>query len=133
MKTVLALLLFGCFTTCTVEALKCYYCAASFNNSDCNKVSIACSIGDSCMTAVSATRGNPIIMKMCHVKAACSAAASSGSLSVEGSVISATVMCCNTDLCNTRELYDGSTTARLNVLLLGASAALLFLVSKITA
>ncbi|MGH0164005.1 UNVERIFIED_CONTAM: hypothetical protein FKN15_046092 [Acipenser sinensis] len=114
-------------TPYVMKALQCYQCAAAFNNNDCNKVSVACPIGDSCMTAVSATRGNPIIMKMCNAKAVCSAAANSGSFSIEGSVISATVTCCNTDLCNVNAFYSGSTTARLNVLLLGASAALLFL------
>ncbi|KAK1173062.1 lymphocyte antigen 6A-2/6E-1-like [Acipenser oxyrinchus oxyrinchus] len=133
MKTVLASLLFVCFTACSVKALQCYQCAAAFNNSDCNKMSVACPIGDLCMTALSATRGNPIIMKMCNPKAVCSAAANSGSFSIEGSVITATVTCCNTDLCNVNAFYSGSTTARLNVLLLGASAALLFLVSRITA
>ncbi|KAK1173033.1 prostate stem cell antigen-like [Acipenser oxyrinchus oxyrinchus] len=127
MKTVLALLLLAFISSCAVEALTCYKCTTSLSNTDCNKNNQTCTTEDTCMTTVITAVGINTVSKQCSTNADCSnAAASTVSIGVLGGK---KVTCCNTDLCN----VSSSTTARLNVLLLGASAALLFLVSRITA
>ncbi|MGH0176686.1 UNVERIFIED_CONTAM: hypothetical protein FKN15_077612 [Acipenser sinensis] len=78
------------------------------------------------MTTVITALGIKTITKECASNSACNAAVASD-VSV-GALGGSKVTCCSMDLCN----VNGSTTARLNVLLLGASAALLFLVSRIT-
>ncbi|MGH0191119.1 UNVERIFIED_CONTAM: hypothetical protein FKN15_054607 [Acipenser sinensis] len=127
MKTTLALLLLAFISSCAVEALICYTCSTSLSNNDCNKNNQTCTTGDICMTTVITAIGINTVSKQCTTQTTCNnAAASSVSIGVIGGN---KVTCCNTDLCN----VSSSTTARLNVLLLGASAALLFLVSRITA
>ncbi|KAK6491267.1 prostate stem cell antigen-like [Huso huso] len=126
MKTALALLLLAFVSSCAVDALTCYTCTTSLSNNDCNKNNQTCTT-DTCMTTVITAVGINTVSKECTTNSACnSAAASSVSIGLLGGN---KVTCCNTDLCN----VSSSTTARLNVLLLGASAALLFLVSRITA
>ncbi|XP_041097475.1 prostate stem cell antigen-like [Polyodon spathula] len=123
MKTALALLLLAFISSCAVEALSCYTCTDSTSNEACNnKTAQNCSsTDDTCMTTIVTMLKVHNITKLCTTKSACNSAANSTS--------ERKVTCCNTNLCN----VNGSTTARLNVLLLGASAALLLLVSKITA
>ncbi|KAK6491266.1 prostate stem cell antigen-like, partial [Huso huso] len=111
----------------SVDVLTCYKCTTSLSNNDCNKNNQTCTTEDTCMTTVITAVGINTITKLRATNSACnSAAASSVSIGMLGGN---KVTCCNTDLCN----VSSSTTARLNVLLLGASAALLFLVSRITA
>ncbi|XP_041102612.1 prostate stem cell antigen-like isoform X1 [Polyodon spathula] len=126
MKTSLALLLLAFISSHAVEALLCYQCNAALSNNACNMNTENCSAGDTCKTTVIRTNGVTTITKACVTNSACNIVISSNvSVGVRDERIET---CCNTDLCN----VNGSTTARLNVLLLGASAALLFLVSKIT-
>ncbi|KAK1173029.1 prostate stem cell antigen-like [Acipenser oxyrinchus oxyrinchus] len=124
MKTVLALLLLAFVSSCAVEALSCYTCSASDSNEACNNKTVqnCSSADDTCMTTVITALKVHSITKLCATKSVCDTTAAASNS--EGKVT-----CCNTDLCN----VSGSTTATLNVLLLGASAALLFLVSRITA
>ncbi|XP_041102440.1 prostate stem cell antigen-like [Polyodon spathula] len=127
MKTALALLLLAFISSCAVEALSCYQCIIALSNSDCNKNVQTCTTEDRCMTNVITTFGINYISKQCSSSSDCNnAIANNVDIGVLGKN---NVTCCNTNLCN----VNGSTTARLNVLLLGASAALLLLVSKITA
>ncbi|KAK1173059.1 prostate stem cell antigen-like [Acipenser oxyrinchus oxyrinchus] len=127
MKTSLALLLLAFISSRAVEALSCYKCTASLSNDACNTNTQICTTEDTCMTTVITTLGINTITKKCATNSACNAAVASD-VSV-GALGGSKVTCCPMDLCN----VNGSTTARLNVLLLGASAALLFLVSRITA
>ncbi|MGH0151676.1 UNVERIFIED_CONTAM: hypothetical protein FKN15_019747 [Acipenser sinensis] len=124
MKTTLALLLLAFVSSCAVEALSCYTCTASVSNEACNNKTVqnCTSEDDTCMTTVATALKVHSITKLCTTKSICDTAAAASNSEGKAS-------CCNTDLCN----VSGSTTARLNVLLLGASAALLFLVSRITA
>ncbi|KAK6491289.1 prostate stem cell antigen-like [Huso huso] len=125
MKTSLALLLLAFIGS--RAALLCYQCTAALSNDACNTNTQNCATEDTCMTTVITVLGINTITKECATNSACNAAVASD-VSV-GALGGNKVTCCSMDLCN----VNGSTTARLNVLLLGASAALLFLVSRITA
>ncbi|XP_033914191.1 prostate stem cell antigen-like [Acipenser ruthenus] len=127
MKTSLALLLLAFISSRAAEALSCYKCTASLSNDACNTNTQNCTTEDTCMTTVITVLGINTITKECATNSACNAAVAAN-VSV-GALGGSKVTCCSMDLCN----VNGSTTARLNVLLLGASAALLFLVSRITA
>ncbi|XP_041422617.1 ly6/PLAUR domain-containing protein 2 [Xenopus laevis] len=76
----------------TAVPLKCYTCLGVTNNADCMNPTTCSSTDTSCMTVVGSTSGSTAVVK------SCAPSCSPGSSSLAG--VSATISCCNTDLCN---------------------------------
>ncbi|XP_039593468.1 lymphocyte antigen 6E-like [Polypterus senegalus] len=126
MKTYLTLFLLACFITYS-EPLSCFSCKDADTNLRCNfNLPETCSANQVCVTSTSTLGGSFKITKGCIDQDSCDVASIFGNIDV--GVASTSVKCCDYFLCN----INGSTTARLNLLLLGVSALVLLVVGNIT-
>ncbi|XP_028673908.2 lymphocyte antigen 6E-like isoform X1 [Erpetoichthys calabaricus] len=127
MKTCLMLFLLACFVNYSESALSCFSCTDADTNLNCNlRLPEVCASGQVCRTSTSSLGGSYKISKGCADKTQCDIQSVFGSVNI--GVASTSVKCCDYLLCN----INGSTTARLNLLLLGVSALVLLVVGNIT-
>ncbi|XP_039593234.1 lymphocyte antigen 6E-like [Polypterus senegalus] len=127
MKTCLMLFLLACFVTYSESALSCFSCTDADTNLKCNlHVPDVCASGQVCRTSTSSVGGSYKINKGCADKTQCDIQSVFGSVNVV--VASTSVKCCDNFMCN----INGSTTARMNLLLLVLSALVLLVVGNIT-
>ncbi|XP_039593222.1 lymphocyte antigen 6E-like [Polypterus senegalus] len=126
MKTCLTLFLLACFVAYS-EPLSCFSCKDAETNLNCNfNLPDTCAANQVCVTATYSLGGSHKINKGCVNKNECDAVSAFGNINI--GVASTSVKCCDSFLCN----INGSTTARLNLLLLGVSALVLLIVGNIT-
>ncbi|XP_039592996.1 lymphocyte antigen 6E-like isoform X2 [Polypterus senegalus] len=124
MKAALILLSLMGFTTCS--ALQCFQCSNAASNFDCMlKGFTSCSSG-MCYTSVASAGGSTTINKGCLSGTSCTAGSILGNINI--GVASTSMRCCSTELCN----FNGSTTARVNLVLLGISILVIYFVGKTT-
>ncbi|XP_028673909.2 lymphocyte antigen 6E-like isoform X2 [Erpetoichthys calabaricus] len=126
MKTCLTLFLLACFVAYS-EPLSCFSCSNADTNFNCDfNLPQSCAENQVCFTATYTLGGSYKINKGCVNQNECDAASVFGNIDI--GVASTSVKCCDYLLCN----INGSTTARLNLLLLGVSALVLLVVGNIT-
>ncbi|XP_026084740.1 prostate stem cell antigen-like [Carassius auratus] len=105
----LSSLLFLLLTVHSVNALKCYVCASSTSNEECNKNVQDCQAPlDTCMTTVATLGGFTAISKTCSYSKICTGAASTASVDNNGNGVQVT--CCNSNQCN----YSGAASVTLH-------------------
>ncbi|XP_028673641.1 lymphocyte antigen 6E-like isoform X1 [Erpetoichthys calabaricus] len=125
MKAALILLSLMGFTSCS-EALQCFQCSNAASNFDCILKGFASCSSGMCYTSVASAGGSTTINKGCLNGATCTAGSVLGNINI--GVASTSMQCCSTDFCN----FNGSTTARVNLVLLGISILVIYFVGKTT-
>ncbi|XP_048009485.1 ly6/PLAUR domain-containing protein 2-like [Megalobrama amblycephala] len=105
----LSSLLFLLLTVHSVNALKCYVCASTTSNQECNKNLQDCQAPlDTCMTTVGTLGSVTAIVKTCSPSKLCTSAAAGASVDSNGNGFQVT--CCNSYLCN----YSGAASITLH-------------------
>ncbi|XP_063306307.1 lymphocyte antigen 6E-like [Pelobates fuscus] len=108
----------------TAMSLQCYTCTGQTSNANCITTTTNCTTGQTyCMTtSASAGVGGVSFASITKTCAAACTAVSAGS----SSLVSGSVSCCNTDLCNT----SGATSIKSGVTILALTAGLILALLK---